>query len=465
MPYEDFSAVSRATPPQSIEAEESVLGGILLDPGAFKRVKGRVFQQDFYVQAHRIIFKALTELAIADQPTDLITLSQKLQDENQFDRVGGVGKLSKLIDGTMSAVNVDKYADLVREKSLKRMMIAAANRIIDTGYDPSATAKEALGTFREMLKSLSEEAHTEEFDLVHISETAAATFNEAEEIYEYRDNPDYRRGIKTGFADIDELSILERGHLVTVAGRTSMGKSTLFNNLAVNIAHQEPVLYFTFGELNAINVTRRLLSLSSQVNYQSIKRGELIQTSAQNDFEKLVDGVDKLASLPLYICDKSLDMDGVRMLVEKWCDINERSPGAILLDYAQIIRPASPNAPEYQRLTQITQDAKYLAADFQTVSFLGCQINREAEHANNKRPSLNQLKGSGAFEEKCQHAWLLYRDEFYNPDTYDKNITEVQIAKNTDGRRETIKLQSELSIFRMSNLQAPRSSSYSAMGA
>lgn len=442
-------AIPAQLPPQSMDAEEAILGGILLDPNAIKRVVVTGLKSDdFYVQAHQEIYKAAIALYADRQPIDLLTVVQRLG-EQKLTQVGGTGKLATLVDRTVSAVNVDHYAELVRKKAILRRLIALGHDIINAAHQRNADPEEVLGKLRQGNKAIAEQLNGDATgELVPLSELVVQSYNEIEEAMGNRDNPNWRGEVKSGFTELDRVCVgFAPKDLIVIGGRTGMGKTTFMQNLAINIAQSYGhTLSFHFGELDKNIITKRILSQHSKIGLKQLRNGFL----TDKDLTRLMEGVERVSSINLSIDDKPRDMDSVFQAVERWQDINEATPKAIFLDYVQIIRGM--RGSRVERLEDIMDNAKYLAGEFNCPVFIGSQINRETEAKTDKRPTISELKGCGGIEEKAQHILLLYRDAYYNRETARPNVTEVNVVKCTNGEPATVELYSSMETFTFGNL-------------
>ena len=442
--------IDRSLPPQAIEAEEAVLGGCLLDPNALKRALATGLKtDDFYVQSHRTIFSMMLACHAEGQPVDLLTITQSLHDSKRLDKIGGASKLGMLIDCTISAVNVDIYAQLIRKKSILRKVIDLGNELIDAGFKHGAEPEAILEKIRDGKKDLAERWYGDASgDLAPLSELVIQSYAEIEEAIANRNNPDWRGEIKSGFTDLDRVCVgFAPKDLIVIGGRTGMGKTTFMQNLAVNIANNYgPVLSFHFGELSRNIVTKRIISQHSGIGLKQLRNGYL----TDRDVDNLVQGIERTANINLFIDDKPRNMDSVRDAIERWQDIYDDVPKAIFLDYVQIIKGLRGNRVE--RYEDIMDNANYLAGDFNCPVFIGSQIGRSTETQNDKRPSISDLKGCGGIEEKAQHVLLLYREVYYNRETARKNVTEIDVAKCSNGEPSTIELYSSMETFTFGNL-------------
>lgn len=436
--------------PNAVEVERSLLGGIMVNEDAMEKVIAfGLKRDDFYAKAHRTIWDAVVELHREKQPIDVMTVCDRLTLNEQLSEIGGTSLLGNLVDCGIECPDFEKYCAIIRGK-------AALRRIVKLGQDmttqamaedaePENIVEHCRVNIREIVESWLGDANDE---LTPLAELAAVAYQDIEEAVENRDNPDWRGEIKSGFTDLDKLCVgFSPKDLIVVGGRSGMGKTTFMQNLAVNIANQYgPVLSFHFGELDKSLIAKRIISQQSGVGLKHLRSGHLMP----EDFSAVLQGIERMGTIPLSIDDRPRDMNSVRDAIERWQTRYDQTPRAIFLDYVQIIR--GPKGSSVERLESIMQEAKYLAGDFNCPVFVGSQINRGTEDKMNKRPSLAELKGCGGIEEKAQHVLLLYRDAYYNRESDEPNVTEVDVAKCTNGEPGLVKLYSAMETFNFGNL-------------
>jgi replicative DNA helicase len=431
---------NRSLPPQNIEAEESILGGILLDPEAMGRVVDILSIQAFYVQAHRHIYQGLLVLHTQGQPTDLMTISTWLQDQNLFEKIGGSAKLASLVDRTVSAVNVDRYSQLVMDKYVRRQLIAGGNDIIDLGFDTTIDLEEVLDESEQKIFRLTQERPQE--GLTSIAETIVETFNNIEELHQELALP----GLSCGFYDLDAMtSGFQRSDLVIIAGRPAMGKTSFALNIAVNIAkeHKLPVAVFSL-EMSKEQLVQRLLAGEAQIESNRLRAGRLTQT----DMEPLINAVESLSNVPLFLDDTAnLTVAQMRSQARKLQAEQGGKLGVILIDYLQLMEGSSEN--RVQEISKITRSLKGLARELNVPILALSQLSRGVESRTNKRPMMSDLRESGSIEQDADLIIMLYRDSYYNPDSPDHDLAEVIITKHRNGPTGTVKLifQPELTKF------------------
>jgi replicative DNA helicase len=439
--------LENALPPQNIEAEESILGGILLDPEAMVRVADILTKEAFYVQAHREIYHAAIVLHSQGKPTDLMSVSTWLADRGLLDKIGGTAKLAQLLNRTVSAVNIDRYAALIMDKYVRRQLIAAGHEIVDLGYDRAAELETVLDESEQKIFRLTQERPQQ--GLVSISETLIQAFNEIENLHQEIALP----GIPCGFYDLDGMtSGFSRSDLIIIAGRPSMGKTSFALNISLNIAKREqlPVAIFSL-EMSKEQLAQRLLSSEAKIPSNRLRSGRI----SQNEFEPLANAVANLSELPIYIDDTAnLSVMQMRSQVRRLQAQQKNKLGLVLLDYLQLME-GSGSDNRVQELSRITRSLKGLAREINVPIIALSQLSRGVEQRNNKRPMLSDLRESGSIEQDADLVIMLYRDEYYNPDTPERGLAEVLIVKHRNGPTGIVKLLFKAELTKFENLARP----------
>ncbi len=443
----DFSPINdQSLPPQNVEAEESILGGILLDPEAIARVAEILSKETFYLQSHQTIYQAAIALHSQGKPTDLMTISTWLSDQQLLDKVGGKAKLAQLADRTVSAVNIDGYAQLVLDKYLRRKLINAGHQIVQLGYDTTEALNLILDRAEQQIFNLTQDRP--QSGLVPLYETLFETYDEIEGRY----NQDKLPGLNSGFYDLDAMtSGLQPSDLLILAGRPSMGKTALGLNIARNIAGQykSPVALFSL-EMSKEQLTQRLLASEAKIESNRLRSGRL----TQQDYQKLSSAIGTLSELPIYIDDTAtLTVMEMRSQARR-LQAEQGQLSLILLDYLQLMEGGGDN--RVQELSRITRSLKTLAREIKAPVIALSQLSRGVEQRTNKRPMLSDLRESGSIEQDADVVLMLYRDVYYNPDTPDRDLAELIITKHRNGPTGTVKLlfNAELTEFR--NMARPQ---------
>jgi len=374
-------------PPASIEAEEAILGGILFDPEAITRVGELVIKDAFYVKAHQEIYFAALSLNAKGQPTDFISVSTYLSDRDLLEQVGGTTKLAQLLNRTVSAANVDRYANLIMEKYVRRQLITSGHEIVDLGYDNTSELEVVLDAAEQKIFRLTQERPQE--GLVPIAETLVNTFNTIEELHQETALP----GIPSGYYDLDAMtSGFSRSDLIIIAGRPSMGKTAFSLCVASNIARDSklPIAVFSL-EMSREQLTQRLLSSEARIPSNRLRSGRI----AQNEFGQLIDGVERLSELPIYIDDTAnLTVMQMRSQVRR-LQAQQKDPlGLVMIDYLQLMEGGD-NDNRVQQLSKMTRSLKGLARELNVPIVALSQLSRGVEQRTNKRPMLSDLRESG----------------------------------------------------------------------
>ncbi|MBE9045657.1 replicative DNA helicase [Pleurocapsales cyanobacterium LEGE 10410] len=374
-------------PPASIEAEEAILGGILFDPDAITRVAELIVKDAFYVKAHQEIYHAALNLNAKGKPTDFISLSTYLSDRDLLEQVGGTAKLAQLLNRTVSAVNIDRYANLVMEKYIRRQLITSGHEIVDLGYDNAEELEVVLDSAEQKIFRLTQERPQE--GLIPIAETLVNTFNTIEELHQETALP----GVPSGYYDLDAMtSGFSRSDLIIIAGRPSMGKTAFALCVASNIARDSklPIAIFSL-EMSREQLTQRLLSSEAKIPSNRLRSGRI----SQNEFEPLINGVARLSELPIYIDDTAnLTVMQMRSQVRRLQAQQKVPLGLVMIDYLQLMEGGD-NDNRVQQLSKMTRSLKGLARELNVPIVALSQLSRGVEQRTNKRPMLSDLRESG----------------------------------------------------------------------
>ncbi len=382
----NFPSQSDRLPPQNIAAEEAILGGILLDPEAISRVVELLQPDSFAITAHQIIYRATLTLHLQGKPTDLMTVTSWLADSKQLESVGGQIKLAQLVERTVSAVNIDQYALLVIEKSMRRNLIQAAHEIMDTAYDTTVELENILDLAEQRIFNITQIRPQQ--NLVSIGETLISTFQDIEDRHEGVTLP----GLPCGFYDIDAMTGgFQRSDLIIVAGRPSMGKTALCTNIAYSIAqlHQLPVAIFSL-EMSKEQLVQRLLSSEAKIESNRLRAGRISQT----EWEPLTVAIGTLSELPIFIDDTpNITVTEMRSKARRLQAEQGGVLGLVLIDYLQLMEGGSDN--RVQELSRITRSLKILARELNVPVIALSQLSRSVEARTNKRPMMSDLRESG----------------------------------------------------------------------
>ena len=439
---QSFKLPSQSIPPQSIEAEEAILGGILLDSNAIVRVLEILRPEFFALLSHQIIYRVMMELHHQGKPTDLMTVVTRLGDRDLLEKVGGQMKIATLVERTISAVNIDQYAALVADKFIRRQLISVSTEIRELGYQVFRDLGEVLNVAEQKIFSLTQ--HRPHQDLVPIGDILVDSFQEIESRAEGAILP----GVPTGFYDLDAMTGgFQRSDLIVVAGRSSMGKTTFAMNIAYRIAtvSKLPVAIFSM-EMSREQLSYRLLSSESNIPNGNLRDGRL----SDRDWGDLIGAIAALSEEPIFIDDTTdITVNEMRSKARRLQAENGGALGLVLIDYLQLMSEGQ-SQNRNQELAQITRGLKILAKELNVPVVVLSQLSRGVEGRSNKRPIMSDLRDSGAIEQDADLILMLYRDEYYNPDSCDRGITEVIVTKHRNGATGTVKLlfQPEFTRFR-----------------
>jgi len=422
-------------PPHSIEAEQAILGGLMLNNDAWDTVSELVSEPDFYRQDHKLLFRVMTQLADEEQPRDLVTVSQALENLGQLENAGGLVYLSELARNTPSAANISAYAAIVRERSILRQLIQISQNTADRAFNPEgASSGEILDAAEAAIFEIAEQQQRGDGprDIKSILE---ATVDRLDELYK---NKGSITGLSTGFLELDKMtSGLQPADLVIVAGRPSMGKTTFAMNLCEQIAihGDKPVLVFSM-EMPAESLMMRTLSSLGRIPQQNVRSGQL----TADDWPRISSTIQILSEKRFYIDDAGglspLEMRARARRVARECG---GEIGAIMVDYLQLMQvPGVDN--RVNEISEISRSLKGLARELNCPVIALSQLNRSLEQRPNKRPVMSDLRESGAIEQDADLILFLYRDEVYNKETQEKGVAEVIIGKQRNGPIGTVRL-------------------------
>ena len=418
-------------PPHSIDAEQSVLGGLMLDNDAWDRVAEKVVEQDFYLRAHRFIFAAMSRLAESSHPIDIITVSEDLEANQQLDDVGGFAYLGEIAKNTPSAANILAYADIVRERAVVRDMISVAHDIADAGYDTQGRTSAELLDFAEtkVFKIAEQRANANEGP-EPINAILAKTIEKIDELF--RSPHDGVTGVSTGYVDLDKMTNgMQPSDLIIVAARPSMGKTTFAMNLCEHaaITSDKPVLIFSL-EMPSEQIMMRMLASLGRIDQTKVRTGQL----EDEDWARLSSAIELLNTKgKMYIDDGSgLTPTEVRSRARRVA----REHGGlsmIMVDYLQLMTVPGISENRTLEIAEISRSLKALAKELKVPVVALSQLNRSLEQRADKRPVNSDLRESGSIEQDADLIMFIYRDEVYNDDSPDKGTAEVIIGKQRNG--------------------------------
>jgi len=412
-------------PPQSIEAEQSILGAMMLDREAVFKVEQIIRAEDFYREAHGEIFRAITDLTGRNEPVDIITVTEDLRQRDALDRVGGVTYITSLVNAVPTAANVEAYARIVADKALLRQLIGVTTRIASRGYEANDEVQDLVNEAERMILELSQRRASRGFS--PIRDILVDAFEKLEHLLAYRGNV---TGVPTGFVDLDRLtSGWQASDLVILASRPSMGKTSLGLNFAINAAvrHKVTVVIFSL-EMSKEQLIQRMLSSEAMVNQQKLRTGNLQEA----DWTRLVAAAGPLSEAPIFIDDTpGVTVTEIRSQVRRLKA--ENGLGLIVIDYLQLMQGHKRFDSRQQEIAQISRALKGLAREMAVPVIALSQLNRGVEQRQDKRPMMSDLFESGAIEADADIVSFIYRDEYYNPDSEKKGVSEIIIAKHRNG--------------------------------
>ncbi len=443
----NFQAHSDRLPPQNIDAEEAILGGILLDPEAMNRVIELMRPEAFYISAHQEIYRAMLALQAQGRPTDLMSVSSWLFDHGVMEKIGGQSRLAQLVDHTISAVNIDQYAQLVMEKYLRRKLIQTGHEVAQLGYDTSTSLERILDQSEQKIFGITQARPQN--SLLPTGDILTSTFSDIES----RSLGLVAPGISCGFYDLDAMTQgFQRSDLIIAAGRPAMGKTSFVLNIARNIAafHRLPVAVFSL-EMSKEQLVYRLLSSEVQIESGRLRAGRV----SQNEWEPLGHAISVLSQMPVFIDDTpNISVTEMRSKARRLQAEQGGALGLILIDYLQLME-GSGSENRVQELSRVTRALKGLARELNVPVIALSQLSRGVESRTNKRPMMSDLRESGSIEQDADLIIMLYRDEYYNPDTPDRGIAVVIFTKHRNGPVGTVKLLFEPQFTRFRNLASP----------
>ncbi|KTD70419.1 replicative DNA helicase [Legionella steelei] len=417
-------------PPHSVEAEQSIIGGLMLDNQVWDKVSNKLCEADFYRTEHRILFRSIANLVKKDQPFDVVTLLDALKSHNELDDAGGEAYLFELANNTPSVANVSAYADIVREKSVQRQLIHVATEIADSAYNPAGRQVPELLDMAETKVFAIGEQTGGDGGPENIKSILVRAVEKIDALYH---NGDALTGLATGLSDLDEMtSGLQPSDLIIVAGRPSMGKTTLVMNMAEHgaIKSGKPVLVFSM-EMPADSLAMRMMSSLGRIDQHKIRTGKL----DDDDWPRVTSAVHMLSEAPLFIDDTpALSPGEMRARARRLAKDQGTNLGLIVVDYLQLMKvPGFSADNRTAEISEISRSLKSLAKELQVPVIALSQLNRSLEQRADKRPVMSDLRESGAIEQDADLICFIYRDEVYNEDSPDKGTAEIIVAKQRNG--------------------------------
>jgi replicative DNA helicase len=424
-------------PPHSVEAEQSVIGGLLMDNRAWDVVSDRLAEADFYKQEHRTLFLAITELAARQHPFDLLTVTEILKTRNSLESIGGEAYLYELAGRVPSVANITAYADIVRERAVMRRLINAAQDIADAAFNPEhRSSAELLDEAESKIFAITEEGF-HRAEPTKSSQVMAKTF---ERLTELQHSSNHITGVGSGFRDLDKMtSGWQRGDLIIIAARPSMGKTAFAMNLAedVVIRQKKPALVFSM-EMSNEQLALRLISSLGRVDQYKVRTAKM----SQQEWSQVGSTISLFSQAPLYLDDTpGLSPSEVRSRARRLMRQCGGELGLIVIDYLQLMHVPGSNENRTQEVSQISRSLKGLARELKVPVIALSQLNRSLEQRAERRPVMSDLRESGSIEQDADVIGFIYRDEVYNEKTTDRGIAEIIISKHRNGPIGKVKLK------------------------
>jgi replicative DNA helicase len=429
----DETLDSLKLPPNSVEAEQSVLGGLLLENEALDKIADVLSEVDFYRHDHRLIYHHICKLIEQSRPADIVTVAESLENSAELSSVGGIAYLGALAQNTPTAANIRRYAEIVRERSVMRKLVEVGSGIAESAYNPQGRdAQQLLDEAEAKIFKIAESGNRSSQGFVDMKSLLPAVADRIDYLYQ-RENQGAVTGVPTGFDDLDErTSGFQPGDLIIVAGRPSMGKTAFSLNIAENVALDTklPVAVFSM-EMGATQLATRMIGSVGRLDQHRMRNGNL----EDDDWVRLTTALGKLNDAPIYIDEgaglSSFDVRARARRLHRQCG----KLGLIVVDYLQLMAGTSGRASENRatEISEISRSLKSLAKELDVPVVALSQLNRSVEQRPDKRPVMSDLRESGAIEQDADLILFIYRDEVYNPDSDDKGTAEIIIAKQRNG--------------------------------
>jgi len=435
---DDPQIAALRVPPHSIEAEQAVLGGLLLDNTAFDRIADLLREEDFYRYDHRLIWQQIGRLIERSQPADVVTVYEALKNAGKADDAGGLVYLNALAQEMPSAANIRRYAEIVRDRAVLRRLISTADEISTSALNPAGKdTRQLLDEAESKVFQISEDGARGQTGFQPLPDLLGKVVERIDELYN-QNNPNDVTGVPTGYVDLDRMtSGLQPGDLIIVAGRPSMGKTALALNVAEHVAVDQglPVAVFSM-EMGATQLAMRLVCSVGRLDQQRLRTGRLVD----DDWPRLTSAIQKMQDAQLFIDEtpalNALELRARARRLSRQCG----RLGLIVVDYLQLMSATSTGENRATEISEISRSLKALAKELDCPVIALSQLNRSLEQRPNKRPVMSDLRESGAIEQDADVIVFIYRDEVYNPDSTDKGLAEIIIGKQRNGPIGTVRL-------------------------
>ena len=416
------------------------MGGLLIDNKAIDRIAGQVSASDFYRNDHRIIFTHISKLIDNNDPADIVTVAESLEQNAELTKVGGVAYLGLVADNTPTASNISGYAKIVRERSIMRNLVEVGSDIVESAFSPQGKdAQQLLDESESKIFQIADAGASEKLGFIDIKELLPKAAQRIDDLYQL-DDPNGVTGVPSGYADLDQKTAgLQPGDLIIIAGRPSMGKTSLALNIAEHVGMEAglPVAIFSM-EMGAAQLTMRLLGSVGKLDQHKMRIGQL----EDEDWPKLTNALGALNEAPIFIDEGSaLNSYEVRARARR-LHRQQGKLGLIVIDYIQLMSAANEQSTENRatEVSEISRSLKALAKELNVPVVALSQLNRSVESRPDKRPMMSDLRESGAIEQDADVIMFIYRDEVYNPETAEKGVAEIILSKQRNGPTGTVKL-------------------------
>ncbi len=456
----DPQTLALRVPPHSVEAEASVLGGLLLDNAAWDRIGDVVRADDFYRADHRIIFEVVAKLIDAGRPADVVTTFEALQGLGRAEEVGGLAYLNTLAHETPSAANIVRYAEIVRDRAILRFLVSVSDQIASQALNPAGReTRQILDEAESQIFQIGEQGARRSAGFQNFHDVLARVVDRVDDLYK-NPNPSDVTGVPSGFFDLDQKTAgMHAGELMIIAGRPSMGKTSLALNIAefVAIAERLPVAIFSM-EMGAEQLAMRVLCSVGRLDAQRVRTGRL----TEDDWGRLTQAMTQTKEASIHIDEtpalNPLELRSrARRLSRQYGKL-----GLIVVDYLQLMSASSSGENRTTEISEITRSLKGLAKELGCPVLALSQLNRTVEQRTDKRPVMSDLRESGAIEQDADLILFIYRDEVYRPDTPDKGVAEIIIAKQRNGPIGTVRLTFLGQFTKFENFAAPAPTGFSS---
>ncbi len=449
----DAQIAALRLPPHSVEAEQSLLGGLLLDNAAWDKIADIVDPSDFYRDDHRRIFLHIRKLVETGRPADVVTVFESIENANEVDQTGGLAYLGEIANATPSAANIRRYAEIVHERAVLRKLVTAGDEIAGAALNPAGRdVKSLLDLAEQKVFEIAESGQRSTRGFQAITPLLGEVVERIELLYK-RENPSDITGLATGFHDLDRMtSGLQPGDMIVVAGRPSMGKTAFALNIAEHVGMElkKPVAIFSL-EMSGPQLAMRFLASAGRLDQTKIRTGRL----SDDDWEKMTVALGKLHEAPIHIDEtgaiNASDLRARARRLHRQCG----PLSLIIIDYLQLMTAVKDGENRATEISEISRSIKALAKELQVPVIALSQLSRKVEERNDKRPLMSDLRESGAIEQDADIVLMMYREEYYKPDTTEKGVAEVIIGKHRNGPTGTVKLTFLGEYTRFENFAAP----------